>query len=235
MTSSTTVAPRLAADDHSTRWPFPEVTGLPPGTAASTDPNTAATASLSADGHYRWVLTRRWAKGPVATWILLNPSTADGQADDPTLRRVIGFTRSAGYAQVTLANLYAWRSPSPHVLRQVEDPVGPDNDREILAAASQADLVVVAWGTHARADRAETVLDLLRHRPVWCLGRTSSGQPRHPLYVPARTPFEVYRPERHDWDDWTPIADPGTPEPLRERICPTCHADQIDADYRRQW
>jgi hypothetical protein len=71
--TSTTVAPRTVADDHSARLPFPEVTGLPPGPAASTPlqrPAAAcasgqtleATASLSVDGCYRWSLTRQWAR-----------------------------------------------------------------------------------------------------------------------------------------------------------------------------
>ena len=190
--TSTMVAPRTTADGHSTRQPFPEVPCLPPGSAASTPPQrtsaacatgqapvlpnstagTGATASLSADGCYRWSLTRRWAPGPTAAWIMLNPSRADAATDDPTLRRVIGFARAAGFGQITVTNVYGWRSPSPSVLRRVVDPVGVGNDQAILAAAAGADLVVAAWGTHADPDRAAAVLQLLSHRTVWCLGRT---------------------------------------------------------------
>ena len=74
------------------------------------------------------------------------------------------------------------------------------------------------------------VLQLLAHRTVWCLGLTRGGQPRHPLYVPARTPLQIYRRPRHDWTDWQPISDPGVDEQLHERFCPTCGADQISVD-----
>ena len=251
--TSTMVAPRTTADGHSTRQPFPEVPCLPPGSAASTPPQrtsaacatgqtpvlsnstagTGATASLSADGCYRWSLTRRWAPGPTAAWIMLNPSRADAATDDPTLRRVIGFARAAGFGQITVTNVYGWRSPSPSVLRRVVDPVGVGNDQAILAAAAGADLVVAAWGTHADPDRAAAVLQLLSHRTVWCFDRTRGGQPRHPLYVPARTPLQIYRRPRHDWTDWQPILDPGVDEQLHERFCPTCGLDEISVDDHR--
>ena len=252
--TSTMVAPRTTADGHSTRQPFPEVSCLPPGSAASTPPQRtsaacatgqtpvlsnstagtgAATASLSADGCYRWSLSRRWASGPTAAWIMLNPSRADAATDDPTLRRVIGFAQAAGFGQITVANVYGWRSPSPSTLRRVPDPVGPDNDQAISAAAGGGDLVVAAWGTHAAPDRIAEVLELLSHRTVWCLGRTRSGQPRHPLYVPARTPLQIYRHPRHDWTDWQQILDPGVDELLHERFCPTCGLDEIGVDDHR--
>ena len=176
--TSTMVAPRTTADDHSTRQPFPEVTCTPSGfggvhpattnvggcatgqtpVLSNSTAGTGATASLSADGCYRWSLTRRWAPGPTAAWIMLNPSRADAATDDPTLRRVIGFARAAGFGQITVTNVYGWRSPSPSVLRRVADPVGVGNDQAILAAAAGADLIVAAWGTHADPDRAAAVL-----------------------------------------------------------------------------
>ncbi len=241
--TSRMVAPRTTADDHSTRLPFPEVTCLPPGSAASTPPGSStafppeqpleATASLSADGCYRWTLTRRWGPGPTAAWIMLNPSRADATTDDPTLRRVIAFAQTAGFGQIRVTNLYAWRSPSPSVLRRVVDAVGISNDQAILDAAAGAEVIVVAWGTHADPARAATVLQLLDHRTLWCLGQTRGGQPSHPLYVPARTPLQAYRLGRHDWTDWRPIHDPGVDEQLHERFCPTCGADEIGVDDHR--
>jgi hypothetical protein len=240
--TSTMVAPQTTADGHSTRQPFPEVPCLLPGSAAPTPhtpPATAggapeATASLASDGCYRWTLTRRWGPGRAMTWIMLNPSRAGAASDDPTLRRVIGFARAAGCGQITVTNLYAWRSPSPSTLRRVADPVGAANDQAILDATADADLIVAAWGTHAHRDRVAAVPGPARspHRAVPGPHPRPSATP--PLYVAARTPLTTYRHPRHDWTGWQPICDPGVDEQLYERFCPTCGADEIGVvDHRR--
>ena len=194
-------------------------------------------AVVSADRGYRYLLTRRWGSGPRALFVGLNPSTADATVDDASTRRMVGFARSAGCGSLALVNLYAWRSTSPAVLRHVADPTGPENDAWITAAAETADLVVAAWGTHAAPDRAAAVLRLLGCARVRCLGRTKGGHPRHPLYVPARTPLEVYRSAAHDWDEWREVAAGGLPEVLRERVCLACGADEVavDDNARPRW
>lgn len=144
-------------------------------------------ARFSEDGVYRYELARRWARGPVATWIMLNPSTADAVQDDPTIRRCAGFTRSWGLSGIVVVNLFALRSTDPKVLRIARDPVGPDNDDAIHDACVRARLVVAAWGTHGDLFRRnERVLELLAMTParVTCLGHTKDGHPRHPLYLP---------------------------------------------------
>jgi len=57
-------------------------------------------AVLSDCGTYRYVLTRRWAEGPVLGWVMLNPSRADAGRDDATVRRCMGFVRSWGFAGI---------------------------------------------------------------------------------------------------------------------------------------
>ena len=232
--TNTTVAPRRTASDHHTRAPFPEVKVIPPGSATPTTPAPSAevigTAVLSADSRYRYLLSRTWGTGPCAVFIGLNPSRADAIQDDASTRRMIGFARSLGCGQLRLVNVYGWRSTTPTMLRRVTDPVGPDNDRWIRDTVAAADLVVAAWGTHASPIRVAAVLNLLRHRTVWSLGQTRDGHPRHPLYLPARTSLVRFADPRHDWTDWHPIPGHGLPEPLKERFCPTCGADDIRID-----
>ncbi len=118
---------------------------------------------------------------------MLNPSTADAERDDPTIRRCAGFARSWGFGGMTVVNLFALRATDPARLRRARDPVGRDNDRHIAAAAS-AGLVVVAWGVHGRlGERDRAVLALLSGCRPGCLGTTRGGHPRHPLYLPAAT------------------------------------------------
>lgn len=147
-----------------------------------------ARATFSPDGVYRYRLLRRWSRGARVVWVMLNPSTADAQRDDPTIRRCIGFSRAWGFGAMEVVNLYALRATEPGVVRGHDEPVGPENDRYIVAAASRGAHVIAAWGAFPwAAARADHVLELLMRarRPVRCLGLTRGGHPRHPLYARA--------------------------------------------------
>lgn len=159
----------------------------------------SATAVLSADGTYRYLLTRRWADGPAALFVMLNPSTADAFTPDPTITRCTGFARRWGYGGMSVVNLYGLRSTSPAALATHPDPVGPDND-EIIAAACrepQVHLVIAAWGTAFRdADRPRKVTAIITQAglAVSCLRVTRDGHPWHPLYVRGDTTPVPYAP-----------------------------------------
>lgn len=154
-----------------------------------------STAILSDDGLYRYTLGRRWAKGPAAFWIMLNPSTADAALDDPTIRRCIGFTRAWGYSALTVVNLFALRATNPAQLYRHPDPIGPANDAHIVTQAQRHQIAIAAWGTHGHLlDRSAYVQRLVDGIPLHCLGTTRGGHPRHPLYVRATQPHEDYRP-----------------------------------------
>jgi hypothetical protein len=81
-------------------------------------------ATLSDCGRYRYRLWRRWADGPTVLFVMLNPSTADADVDDPTIRRCIGFARSWGAGALEVVNLYAWRATQPAELKAAVGPVG---------------------------------------------------------------------------------------------------------------
>ncbi len=143
-------------------------------------------ALFSADGRYRYRLWRRWDPSRrVIAFCMLNPSTADAERDDPTIRRCIGFARAWGRGGVEVVNLFALRATDPISLRDSSDPVGSENDRAIAAAARRARAVVIAWGMHGMLGaRDREVLALLSRRTrLLCLGWTVQGQPRHPLYL----------------------------------------------------
>jgi hypothetical protein len=143
------------------------------------------TAVISPCGRYRYALTRRWGRGSAVTWVMLNPSTADAERDDPTLRRVTAFSRAWGFSALSVVNLYAYRATDPRDLFTAADPVGPDNDAHVLRATAESTRTVAAWGAHARPDRIASVLTLLGIRGLTALALTASGQPRHPLYLRA--------------------------------------------------
>jgi hypothetical protein len=146
-------------------------------------------ALFSPCGRYRYRLTRRWSEAPTVAFIMLNPSTADGSLDDPTIRRCIGYAQTWGYGGLAVGNLYALRATAPEELQQVRDPIGSDNDRCLECLAQTAARVVCAWGTDpaAHTARTDTVIGLLRrcHAKLMALRLTRSGQPAHPLYQRA--------------------------------------------------
>lgn len=157
-------------------------------------------AVISKCKKYRYVLRRDTGLlSPTISgclFVMLNPSTADANIDDPTLRRCIGFAKSWGSASVVTANLYAYRATIPKELWRVSDPVGPRNNRWLRALLTEYEEVICAWGTNARADRVAEFIKLAdqclcRTR---CLGVSKYGAPRHPLYIKADQEPMLYRP-----------------------------------------
>jgi hypothetical protein len=155
-------------------------------------------AVLSADGRYRYMLTRELeatVKQPSLiprslTWVMLNPSTADASEDDATIRRVRWFSRAWGATRFAVVNLFAFRSTHPNGI-PLDDVLarGPEWLYWTMSAVEQCDGLVFAWGAHPRAAAAARVFEdgsLLRPvlRPL-CLGLTLHGAPRHPLRVPC--------------------------------------------------
>lgn len=143
---------------------------------------------------YRYRLWRYWSDRPPLVFIMLNPSTADAQQDDPTIRKCIGFAKRYAYGGIEIVNLFAYRATKPAQLRAMGYPVGPENDahiRTVLTAhAIPIDNVICAWGAHANghrgAQRAREVLSMVRNSGVRprAIEFTKDGTPAHPLMLP---------------------------------------------------
>jgi hypothetical protein len=161
------------------------------------EPLTESSAVLSPCGLYRYSLTRTWNRRlKPAVWCLLNPSTADDTRNDPTVRRLIGFSAGWGYGGLILVNLFALRSTDPSALYSHPDPIGPDNGATLRNAAAINNEVIAAWGIHGNCrSRGLLVARALRAVPgcrVLCLGKTLDGSPKHPLRLRRDTPLEEY-------------------------------------------
>lgn len=174
-------------------------------------------AVFSPDRRYRFYLRRErvlseWGKGH-ALWVMANPSKASGEEDDTTIRRCTGFCQNWGYGSFSVVNLAAFCATDPDVLtmaaRDGVDVIGTsadpslDNDAWIQRMAHLADLIVVAWGLalplgprapKALAGRDAAVCALLAPHPLFCLGRSKSGAPRHPLMLPGDLRPEPFTP-----------------------------------------
>lgn len=142
------------------------------------------------DGIYRWELRRAWGPGPAIMWCGLNPSTADGTRDDPTMLREIGFSYRWGFGSLVKVNIYPFISSSPAAMREwlktAEPGVLLSNALRIADLIPTCDAHVAAWGKIEPAETVEFVsrlaLDAASGFTKWkCLGTNSDGTPRHTL------------------------------------------------------
>ncbi|MEM8801399.1 MAG: DUF1643 domain-containing protein [Pseudomonadota bacterium] len=145
---------------------------------------------------YRYALTVEWdAQKPRLVYVMLNPSKATEQANDPTIERCERRARALGYGAFRVTNLFGLRETSPARLRKARRPKGPANASYIMDAAQWGNDILAAWGVHgAHRTQGAEVEQLLRdggHR-LLCLGLTKEGHPRHPLYVSYATKPELW-------------------------------------------
>ncbi len=157
------------------------------------------TAVISDCTRYRYLLRRAWDHDmPRLLFVMLNPSTADHEIDDPTIRSCIRLAKALGYGSFEVVNLYGFRSTDPDALGHDPriDIVGAQNDQIIDAALTRCDVVVCAWGAHKSANtrRTKDIVALINSRKpmAYCLGKTKSGAPKHPLYIKTGTPIVAY-------------------------------------------
>lgn len=167
-------------------------------------PDASRSAILSPCGRYRYTLERVWHEGlSSVVFIMLNPSTADHEVDDPTIRRCVDFAKRWGYGGIIVVNLFAVRSKDPQALYAADDPVGPDNHTHVKnvldRAYFQKAAVVCAWGVHGvYMDQDRTMLGWIEAEGLkpMALDLTKAGHPKHPLYLSATRrpmPFEGRR------------------------------------------
>lgn len=147
-------------------------------------------AIFSEDRKYRYALWRSWNGLPRVMFIGLNPSTANENEDDPTIRRVIRFARDWGYGGVFMMNLFGIVSSNPKYLLTCPDPIG-DNDKYLELYSQSSKEIVFAWGNFKEAEqRAKEIV--AKFKFATCLGRNANGTPKHPLYISADTKQVIY-------------------------------------------
>jgi hypothetical protein len=148
-------------------------------------------ALISECGQYRYRLSRRWNKSlPSCLFIMLNPSTADAELDDPTIRRCIAFAKSWGYGKLYVGDLFAVRTKSPSKMKDHSHPVGPNNcqhlQRMALKVARSGGICVAAWGGHGtHMGQDKIVMKWFESFGVQLhfIKLTIKKAPCHPLYL----------------------------------------------------
>lgn len=144
------------------------------------------------EGPFRYRLERHldMLGGPIIAYFGVNPSTADHQLDDATVRKWRGFTTRAGGSAFLVGNVFALRSKDVRGLAAAADPVGPENRRHLSDIMRDADILVPCWGSPAKVpatlrhhfDGIRALL-LASGKPVKIFGLTACGSPRHPLML----------------------------------------------------
>jgi hypothetical protein len=171
-------------------------------------PDVAGWADFSECGRYRRALGRSWSmetpKSGHVLFIGMNPSTADADANDPTVAREVSFARSWGYSSLVKCNIGDHRATHPSDLSVPGVTACTDkNVDEVIRRAREADWVVMAHGVPPlplraggrRITEALVAAGLL----MKCLGITKDGWPRHPLYLPKTAAPVAYDWKRPDW------------------------------------
>lgn len=136
--------------------------------------------------------------GPAVCFGMQNPSKAGAEESDPTIARCIGFAKRLGARLLTVVNMGAGIATDPDDFIAMADPLGPDNIAQIEEAVCLSDIMIAGWGALDKERRAlfgPSIAAFTHRKPVKCLGKTRFGDPRHPLYLAAKTELV----------DWIPV------------------------------
>lgn len=177
---------------------------LPAGTSCCPQRN-AAGACFSHDRQERFALWRRWGEGNTLGFLLLNPSIADEQILDPTLKRCAGFAQRAGYGGMEITNLFPLVSTDPKGLARFDHAAGrPRNLAHIRDLAERTTLVLgfgdvftAAWLRSLALPALRDLATVLDGLTVYALAVTENLSPRHPLargraHIPSTARPEPY-------------------------------------------
>ena len=164
-------------------------------------------AEISECGSYRYSLTRIIdpQQSESVIFIMLYPSTADATKDDPTLRKCIAFADRWGYGKLVVVNLFAFRTSKPLQIRTTPE-ASIINSEHVFNEMSSAGCIVCAWGNRGEMSpsRPQVIREAASARgiPLYHLGLTGLGNPKHPL---ARGKHHI--PYDQELEPWEPEAD----------------------------
>ena len=149
-------------------------------------------AAFSPDRRYRYEWRFVWDEHkPLVAFIGLNPSTADENHLDPTVRRCVTYAQDWGYGGVIMANLFAYKATQPRDLFAAAEPEGVENLAWLKKLPQQAALIVAAWGNDGRRLGQVQKIRALG-LPLHYLKLNKSGEPAHPLYLPKNLTPKIW-------------------------------------------
>lgn len=151
--------------------------------------NLETGAIISECNKYRYKLWRIWdSEKPLVMFLMLNPSTADANSNDPTIRRCINFAKFWGYGGIVVCNLFAYRATNPKDLLKISNPIGDLNVVYIKECIELCERVICAWGNASIVKKMAYMSVFFNSitfgRDKLCfIDRSKNGTPKHPLYL----------------------------------------------------
>ena len=146
-------------------------------------------AEFSIDKKERYSLKREWDKSKnKILYIMLNPSLADDKNDDPTIRRLINFTKKFNYGGFLVGNIFTTITPNPKELDKSKG-MSDKNFEELIKLINKVDQIVYAWGNSV--EEPQHLKELILSPK--CFGKNLNGTPKHPLYLPKNSILIDYR------------------------------------------
>ena len=156
---------------------------------------------------YRYILGTRGDK-PLIT-IGINPSTAEPDRLDNTLKSVERIARGNGFDSFTMFNVYAQRATDPNDMdRELNCRLHAENMRAfryVLAHGGELPAIWAAWGAivEKRPYLKECLTDMVaignEFGASWYMAgkRSVKGHPHHPLYLKKDSPLEAFDMESY--------------------------------------
>ena len=149
-------------------------------------------AKFSDCGKHRLMLWRIWDDTKrIAMCIGLNPSTANTDTDDATIRRLCGsngLLANNGFGGLYMLNLFTFITPYPKELTE-KNVVSDEYYRHVLN--DNCHTVIFCWGNFKEAtERSNEVIKLFPD--AYCFGKNENGTPKHPLYLKSDTIIQPF-------------------------------------------
>lgn len=159
-------------------------------------------AIISPCGRYRYRLEREGCGKGATAVIMVNPSTADADQDDATIRKLRGFGERNEWGRLIVGNLFAYRATDVRQLGKVSDPIGPDNGYRLAEIFLDVQRAVFAWGPVSKQPKwhraqwreVERICRAMHLQPFSIGAPAKCGHPKHPLMLAYSEPILPWNP-----------------------------------------
>lgn len=143
---------------------------------------------------YRYYYSKSWGdKTNILTFIMFNPSTADINNDDATIKNCIKIAYHSGFEGIEVVNLFSLRSPNVSYLNkiaQIDEIQNDENKAYLEKVLANSKNIVFAWGSHALTCKKKNIMDNRKEKAIglsinqnnnlYCISINKNNSPAHP-------------------------------------------------------